>query len=144
MHRWRARCPNCRHPFTARETALWGSEMLCPTCRCRLRESSTQQKFFALGMGLPIAGVVIGMRIVQEWWALAVGLPIIAVIALAAYFLAPWFMRFEIVSAHPHCGACWYDLHGSESESCPECGTLKSAPVKPGGKPRTAIEGSKI
>ncbi len=134
MHEWRERCPNCQHPFSARETALWGTEMLCPTCRCRIRERSVQLKLFALGTGLPFGAVVIWMGIEEEWWTLAVGLPIIAVTVATAYFLGPWFMRLEIVSAHPHCGQCWYDLHGTKSETCPECGTPKSAPVEAGRK----------
>lgn len=41
---------------------------------------------------------------------------------MAAWVLFPFYAVFAAVFSHPICPNCQYDLYGSASDTCPECG----------------------
>jgi len=59
----------------------------------------------------------------QGWSLWVFLLPVVGVFVsvLVNYLQYPYTNRFEV--AHPECSKCGYDLTGTQSTECPECGS---------------------
>ncbi len=117
--KYRAICPACGSRLARSHYYQFGRNH-CEHCQATIKPRASWEWIgttpFSIVM---VVGFVLALLGVVTWlWAFSVT----TLILLAGYLVFPWVTPYDLVTRGERCRKCGYDLYGSISLRCPECG----------------------